>query len=130
MKWVLPIVAWVSVLAACPPVEEEPTLAPKLSTIHEEVFMPRCSANACHGGPGPSAQLDLEREPYASLVDAPSDADESVIRVVPGDPDASLLYLVLVGDSHGVRQMPVGGALEDFEVEGIKTWIEDGAEDN
>lgn len=119
--------------AACPPVDGNdagPSLAPKLSAIHEELFMPRCGANACHGGPGPAAGLSLEVDPYANLVNVPSDADPAFLRVTPGDPDASLLYLLLLDDAHNARKMPLNGQLEAYEIEAIKTWIEDGAEDN
>jgi hypothetical protein len=119
--------------AACPPVEGNdagPSLDPTLSAIHEELFMPRCGANACHGGPGPAAGLNLEIDPHANLVNVASDADPAIQRVTPGDPDASLLYLLLLGDSHNARKMPLNSQLEDYEIDAIKTWIEDGAEDN
>jgi hypothetical protein len=117
-------------LSACPPEPEPPYLAPELHAIHEEVFIPRCSASVCHGGTDPSAALDLQREPYANLVDVDADQVPGMKRVVPGDPEASLLYVVLLGPEGEVSQMPEGAELDAHEIEAIRIWIEDGAKDN
>lgn len=123
----------VAALVACPPAGSPDaglSVEPKLSAIVEDIFQPRCGANACHGGNGPGGNLNLEQDVHANLVGVDADTDPSVKRVVAGDPEASLLYRVLLGPSNGVAQMPVGAELEAYELDAIRTWIEDGAADD
>ena len=48
--------------------------------------------------------------------------------VVPGNPEESVLYKVLIGD--GVPQMPPEGKLADELIQTIYLWIQQGALDN
>lgn len=121
--------AWASCIG--PPVEER---EPTLSAIRTDIFEPRCSASVCHGSPG-ARNLDLENEPFEGLVNVPSIADPTILRVAPGDPDASLLFQVLQGDVPDaelgtLERMPIGGEVEDADLEQIRQWIADGAENN
>jgi hypothetical protein len=70
---------------------------------------------ACHSAGGALGGLDLETDPYAALVNAPSTNDPSTIRVVPTDPDASLLVAKLEGD--GTSLMPPTGALAPTDIQ-------------
>jgi len=54
--------------------------------------------------------------------------DDIVAQVVPGDPENSLLYKVLIGD--GAPQMPPGNPLPDEMIQTIYDWIEQGAQNN
>jgi hypothetical protein len=120
------LVAATTLLCACGP---EPTF----TNVREKVFEPRCSARVCHGGTDPKADLGLVDDPYAALVDVPSDVNPDRTRVVPGDPDKSVLYRVLVGDDPDVDPMPDGlpaGALDDAYIEMVRQWIERGAPDD
>lgn len=107
-----------------------PAEAPTLSTLQETVFVPRCGNAACHGGANPANGLDLTQDAHAALVGVASTDNADVARVVAGAPDASLLFQVLSADVGGVRQMPPGFQLADEDLEGIRLWIEDGAQDN
>jgi hypothetical protein len=118
--------------AACPapPDEREPTL----SAIRTDIFEPRCSATVCHGNGG-ARGLDLVNEPFEGLVNVASVADPDILRVAPGDPDASLLYQVLQGpvpdaEVGELQQMPIGAEVDDADLEQIRQWIADGAENN
>ncbi|MCP4871937.1 MAG: hypothetical protein GY898_24800 [Proteobacteria bacterium] len=106
-------------------------LDPTLSTINAEVFEGSCAFESCHGGPSPESDLDLSsvEAAYATLIDVPGEAAD-VVRVVPGDPDNSLLYQLLLTEVEDARKMPVGAQLPDNELEAIRQWIEDGAENN
>jgi hypothetical protein len=106
-------------------------LDPTLTTLDEEVFQGSCAFDSCHGGPAPQAGLDLSSTSaaFATLVNVDGE-DADVVRVVPGDPDNSLLYQLLLVGVEEARQMPVGDQLPDNEIEAIRQWIEDGAEDN
>ncbi len=106
---------------------ESAELEPRLSVLETEIFGKRCSLSSCHGGPGPVRGLELEPgHAYDSLVNVESFDGES-IRVVPGDPDSSLLVQVLEGPVGTIRRMPVGGMLDDDELTAIREWIELGA---
>jgi len=120
-------------LAACgggsgdnaPPAGLQPTLA----SIQDNVFTVTCAVSGCHGGA--MAQQGLRLDPGFSagnLINVPSPRDASLIRVVPGDPDASFLIQKLQGtQTLGVR-MPDGGPyLTTATVNVIRQWIQDGA---
>ena len=120
-------------LAACgggsgdnaPPAGLQPTLA----SIQDNVFTVTCAVSNCHGGAG--AQYGLRLDPGFSagnLINVPSPRDANLIRVVPGDPDASFLIQKLQGtQTVGVR-MPDGGPyLTTATVNVIRQWIQDGA---
>jgi hypothetical protein len=65
---------------------------PTLESIQRAVFTPRCAG--CHGGGSPSAQMSLENGmSYGSLVNVAANIALSgkTVRVVPGDPDSSVL---------------------------------------
>ncbi len=102
-------------------------LMPQLSVIQAEIFSPSCSATVCHGGDGPARGLKLDADDvYGELVDVES----SLVGkhyVVAGDVDASLLYTVLTEGAEGIRQMPPGAPLSDEKLDLVRTWIEDGA---
>jgi hypothetical protein len=122
--------------------------------MRRDVFEPSCGVTGCHGGrdsdlaPGP--RLDESVTP-ADLIDVDAvevndDAGAPWKIVVPNDPDASLLYRVLIEDVDGEQpcddnrpaddttqmpQSPGSGcfypSLDDDEVELVRSWIEAGA---
>jgi len=113
-----------------------------------------CAASSCHGGDRARAELDFKQGPdlTAVLVNVPACENPAMIRVVPGNPDASWLWVKLntpttdpaglidyagtpATDCSGVTigfgkrmpdQAPWNGLPED-KLHLIKTWIEDGA---
>lgn len=83
----------------------------------------------CHnGGTAENASFDLRPDvAFANLVDRPttSSASAAGTRVVPGDPDASVLYLAALGSAAGVDAMPpVGARLPDAATGDLRAWIE------
>ena len=111
-------------LTACPG-----AIDPTLTAIQEEVFGPSCAQGGCHAGSDPAADLDLRsaEAAYEGLVDV--DASEvDGIRVIPGDPEASVLYQLLLDPAGESRRMPVGRRLDDQEIRAVRDWIGDGAE--
>jgi hypothetical protein len=105
---------------------------PTLSSIYDVIIERSCNSESCHGGSNPEAGLDLTsvEAAYASLVGVTSTEEPSFTRVIAGDPDNSLMYMVLLGDVGAVGQMPSGWELGAVEIEAIRQWIEDGAENN
>jgi len=86
----------------------------------------------CHAFLG--AELS-ESELYDQLVDIPADRAPCAgqVRVVPGDPDASLLLMKLVPGASGCGEgMPAGGGLFGLplsaeQIELVRRWIGDDA---
>lgn len=71
-------------------------------------------------------------ESHASIVNQQSSQHATLVRVSPGKPDESLLYLKVSMDSPPIGQrMPYGcGRLHDDQLEAIRRWIADGALNN
>jgi hypothetical protein len=98
-----------------------------LATDVQPIFDAHCVG--CHPA---NAGLDLRAgRSFDSLVDRPSTERPSLVRVRPGDPAASYLYIKLVGpcpgpDCSGSR-MPQGGALSAVEIATVRSWILGGA---
>jgi hypothetical protein len=93
----------------------------------------------CHSADPFDGNLDLTvTSAYASLVNHPSDINPNVMRVIPGDPDNSLLMrklLYQLPDDGGLGvPMPKGEAimlhLPDAQIQLIRTWILNGAHPN
>jgi hypothetical protein len=63
----------------------------------------------------------------------PSQADPETVRVAPGDPDRSMLWLKLAGRTLGIAgvpgtAMPIGEpAVDAHELDAIREWILAGA---
>jgi len=113
------------------PVEEEPgtpsgTDNPvSFSQEVQPVFDQNCTS--CHPSSG---NLDLTAaNSYSSLVNVPA-SGYSAVRVVPGDPESSVLYGKINGSNTFGSNMPLGGSLSAAQIDIIKRWIEQGAEDN
>jgi len=101
-----------------------------LSSIRTDIFEPRCNFSACHGGENPVRGLDLQNDPFGTLVNIESEENPSVLRVVPGNPDASLLFQIIKGSVGATRQMPPNVTLPDEDVEKVRSWILAGALDD
>jgi len=104
-------------------------LQPTLASIQDNVFSVNCAVPGCHGGAG--AQQGLRLDPGFSagnLINVPSPRDSNLIRVVPGDPDASFIIQKLQGTQTLGDRMPDGGPyLTTAKVNVIRQWIQDGA---
>jgi hypothetical protein len=106
-----------------------PPTGPTLASIQANVFTPSCAVAGCHGGA--AAQRGLRLDPgysAASLINVSSPVDSSLVRVVPGQPDASFLVQKLEGTQTLGDRMPQGGPyLPQSLVDDIRLWIANGA---
>jgi Membrane bound beta barrel domain (DUF5777) len=89
----------------------------------------RCAMPACHGGPAAAQGMRLEADRvYRSVVNVPARTDSRFLRVAPGDPDHSLLYLKLLSPHQGGYRgprMPLSmDPLKDEEIAQIRAWID------
>jgi hypothetical protein len=100
-----------------------------------ETELKTCRLDICHGGGRAGLNMATKESALATLVNQPADppspcGKSGKLRVKPGDPEESLLYLKLVVDTPCGDPMPVGGQLPDASRERVRQWIEAGALDN
>ncbi len=107
---------------------------PTFEQVYAEVFGPRgCDESSCHGSAVTWAPLSDVDEAYDSLTkDASLPACDLTKLVVPGDPEASLLFVrmsrTLDPDGECGSKMPVGTPGVDEAQEAlVRAWIEGGA---
>jgi len=108
-------------------------LEPILTSIQSNIFNLNCTFSGCHTGSNPPQGMNLsEGQAFANIVGVASMEFPSLMRINPGNPNQSYLYLKILGDPSviGVR-MPFGRTpLSSEEIEVIQQWIEMGALDN
>ncbi|WP_321543607.1 PKD domain-containing protein [Hyalangium rubrum] len=110
-----------------------PVHLPTYSADIQPIWSPTCTT--CHTGAGPSGSLNLqEANSYASLVNRNgSAACGTFARVLPGEPDESLLVLKISGDGCGGRMPQLDTSYFDTnpgELIRIRSWILAGAPNN
>jgi hypothetical protein len=105
----------------------EPLVA-ELKSIQDNVFTPICTA--CHVGAAAPLGFRLDASStFAMLVNTPSVEVPSMLRVAPGNPDASYLIQKLEGHAAVGGQMPLGQPpLAQATIDVIRQWITDGAQ--
>ena len=112
---------------------EPEMLAPTLTDIQTNIFDTNCALSGCHAGARPQLDLNLSTgQSFSNIVNVPSIEEEDLLRIDPGDPEASYLFKKIRGDSDIVgAQMPLGrAALSDAQINLIRDWILDGAQNN
>lgn len=98
--------------------------APELESLRLEIFAEQCSMAGCHAGAMAAAGLDLDAADLeAELVGIPGEFCDGFIRVVPQQPEASLLYTKVAGPLPCGQPMPIGGELDDAAKTCIYDWI-------
>lgn len=107
---------------------------PTLSSIQRNVFNPSCSSASCHGAPSFKGGLNLEAgAAYAGLVNVAADNDAArtrgLMRVTPGNPEASFLVVKLLGPGagEGERMPSRNAAVSPRALAAIQEWIARGA---
>ena len=114
-----------------------PTYAPTFTAIYNEILVGSCALSFCHDGPiNPMPLLDPASS-YTQIVNAqangPLCGNMGLIRVVPGNPDMSLLYLK-VEQPVPVCGNPMPGSgkgsLTAQQIAQIKSWIMMGAKND
>lgn len=116
----------VVLLSACEHALDVEPLTPDFTSIQANILTPGCVNRGCHPGGGAPMSL-AEGVAYGNLVNAPSSIG-GILRVKPGDPENSLLYLKLIGDPRFPERMPSAGApLTEEQIAAVRQWIADGA---
>jgi hypothetical protein len=107
-----------------------------LSKDVQPIFTTSCALAGCHRGSSPEEGLSLAAgETFASVVGVPSSQASDLNLVEPGDPQMSYLFHKISGTQRSVggegTRMPRNrAALKAADIEKIRLWIEQGAEEN
>jgi hypothetical protein len=129
-----------STVTATPTATDTPTPTPTqnlFARIQETIFNPTCIDVFCHDIRDLSGELTLiEGRSYDELVGVESFNEaaqaEGWLRVEPGDPDNSFLYIKLFPQPEDFtfgEQMPLGKPpLSEEQIQLIRDWIESGAQ--
>ncbi len=104
----------------------------RFSADVQPIFTRSCAFLGCHAGTSPAQGLNLESgNAYGNLVNVQSAEIADVVRVNPGMSAASYLVRKLEGTSIVGERMPFGGPyLPDAEIQVIRDWIDQGADNN
>lgn len=97
------------------------------SRIQDTIFTPICTV--CHAGASAPQGLRLDAgNSFAMLVGVPSVQAPSVLRVAPGNADASYLVQKIEGRAAVGGRMPLGGPpLPQASIDLVRGWIAAGA---
>jgi hypothetical protein len=110
-----------------PPPPPPPPATSDFEEIQATIFTPICTA--CHvGGNAPQGlRLDAANS-YAMLVNVASAEVPALLRVNPGDPNASYLVQKIEGTAAVGARMPLNGpALSQAQIDLVRGWIAAGA---
>jgi hypothetical protein len=88
----------------------------------EPLFQQTCVDARCHGGSQPAANLYLENNMWNNLIDY----QPSIIIVNNGDVSSLVKFL----DGRLQPQMPIRKPLKQNQINGVKKWIDEGAQYN
>lgn len=113
--------------------DREILASPSFVTDINEIIQRRgCSAGTCHGnGAGNMTLTANAAANYAEWVNVPAAAENTFLRVEPGNPDDSYVVIKLEGRQTVGQRMPRGGsALDNIDLTNIRNWISNGAPNN
>jgi hypothetical protein len=100
----------------------------------QPIFTANCTNSSCHGGLSPQQGQNLTAgQAYSNIVNVASHEVPSYVRVKPFSSDSSYLYMKITGDSRiasGTVKMPKGSSLNPTDIQTIKNWIDQGAQNN
>ena len=98
----------------------------------QPIFTANCAVSSCHAGPTPQQGMDLSSgKAYASIVNVKSIEVPTYYRVKPSYSDSSFLYFKITGNSIAGIRMPYQRApLSSSDIQTIKNWIDQGAQNN
>lgn len=134
LRAVIALLSLGTALPACGDDGGDPVV--RLAQVQAEVFDVGCTVQSCHSSTARAGDLVLEADrAQAELVDVPAvqpkAAAEGLVRVVPGDPQASFLLTKctapLAADYGEVMPWGNPDGLDADKLELLRRWIEAGA---
>lgn len=115
--------------AGPPPPPPIPSSNVSFANHIQPIFSTSCATSGCHSGAGAPEGLDLSAGvAYGNIVNVSSVQSPGTDLVKPGDPGNS--YLVLKVEGSVGQRMPPASPLPQTQLDGIRTWVTEGANDN
>lgn len=141
---VLGSIASLMYLAGCGGGDEAPAppSGPTFTRVTQEVMTQvKCGGPLCHGTSAGGFHLGSKSDLHSQLVDQPATGAkcrasaleggaQPYIRVIPKNPDESLLYRKINHDPPCGDAMPVAGTLTEAQITLVHDWIAAGAKDD
>ena len=127
------LITWSCERASEEDINPDNPLGPNLPSLQANIFDLNCALSGCHAGSSPTQGLNLEAgQTFTNIVNVSSNQMPGLLRVRPGDPDQSYLYLKVTADPSIVGSgMPLGRPqLSEDQLEAIRLWISNGAPEN
>jgi len=113
---------------------EQPVAAkddPSFSQDIQSIFNSNCTASSCHGSSAQAGLTLISGQSYNNLVNVDSSQVPSKKRVLPSDAANSYLVNKIEGTQTVGGRMPLNSsALSSTQIQNIKNWINQGAENN
>jgi hypothetical protein len=101
--------------------------AATFTEVNARVLSIGCAFAACHAAVQPMGGLDLVTDPYSALMNGVSPISQQRY-LVPGDPEASYVFVKLAKDAPGFgARMPPNAPLSDARLALVRSWIAAGA---
>ncbi len=104
---------------------------PSFANDIQPIFSSGCALSSCHNSASAQAGLILAQgQAYANLVNVNSTQVPARMRVLPSDADNSYIVIKLEGRQTIGARMPLSGSITNTQLQNIKNWINNGAQNN
>ena len=112
-------------------IEPDPGEPATFTEVRDNILLNSCAFSSCHGDQE-AGDLALTSEgAYTALVDVPSQGVPGEVLVISGDGSGSYLIKKMEG-AEGIAgdEMPPGSILSDDKIDAVRSWIDNGAQDD
>lgn len=107
-----------------------PIANPSFATNIQTIFNSSCAIGNCHDNTAQGGLVLLSGQSYGNLVNVPSSGEPNRTRIIPSDADNSYVVVKLEGRQNVGERMPLTGSISSTQLQNIKNWINQGAQNN
>ncbi|MGD9347217.1 MAG: hypothetical protein PVH84_15230 [Candidatus Aminicenantes bacterium] len=113
------------------PETDTPIENPSFSQDIQSIFNTSCATSGCHNSVAEAGLNLLQSEAYSNIVNVDSTQVPSKKRVLPNDAQNSYLVEKIEGRQSVGSRMPLNrSALSSTQIQNIRNWINQGAQNN
>ena len=112
-------------------IDPDPGEPATFTEVRDQILLNSCAFSSCHGDQEAGGLALTSEGSYSALVQVPSQAIPGETLVIPGDASGSYLVKKMEGaaDIAG-DEMPPGSILSEDKLEAVRSWIDNGAQDD
>jgi hypothetical protein len=103
---------------------------PSFSQHIQTIFTNSCATSGCHNATASAGMNLTQGQAYGNIVNVPSTSEPNFMRVLPSDADNSYIIIKLEGRQNVGSKMPLAGSITSSQLQTIKNWINNGAQNN